>query len=525
MDLDQLTIEIRPRRPWEAVDLGVRMAKRWWVPLSLIFLIMSFPFWLLISFLPKLDLYWKFFIFWLLLPLYERPLLLFLSRAVFNELLSAKAILKQSSSIIFKQLLSTLTFRRFSPTRSMDVPVVLLEGLSGKKRASRLSVLHRADSAPATWISFIGVFCVFAIATAIFLIIIQFMSQIAETPWWKVMDGGGWNSFYDQLAGYIYYSLMYLAVVLVTPFYVSAGFALYLNRRIQLEAWDVEIAFKRMVAKRQGASQSLAIVVVLVSLFTTLEVPRAYSEDTATDMSEVPAINPELEQSRSEIKEILLGEDFNRIKIKKTRHLPFEDNSDKKRDKAFASALDSILKKLDNFIAYSGEIILWVLVLCLIFYLVFRYRAWFASLIPESKVENKIAPETLFGLSITKESLPDNVGQTALSLWQEQKYREALALLYRASLSRLVDRGMELQDGDTELQCLHATRQYAKQLKLSESTLRYFGELTRHWRRLAYGHIVMDTGEAESLCVVWAEHWHGQSDSLKENTLIERGNK
>jgi len=41
-------------------------------------------------------------------------------------------------------------------------------------------------------------------------------------------------------------SLAYAGVVLfVEPFYVAAGFAMYLNRRVQLEAWDVEQEFRR----------------------------------------------------------------------------------------------------------------------------------------------------------------------------------------------------------------------------------------------------------------------------------------
>jgi hypothetical protein len=31
-----------------------------------------------------------------------------------------------------------------------------------------------------------------------------------------------------------------LAVAFIEPFYVAAGFAMYLNRRVELEAWDVE---------------------------------------------------------------------------------------------------------------------------------------------------------------------------------------------------------------------------------------------------------------------------------------------
>ena len=30
MNLDQVSIEIRPRPAWEAVDLGLLMARRWW---------------------------------------------------------------------------------------------------------------------------------------------------------------------------------------------------------------------------------------------------------------------------------------------------------------------------------------------------------------------------------------------------------------------------------------------------------------------------------------------------------------
>jgi pilus assembly protein TadC len=34
-------------------------------------------------------------------------------------------------------------------------------------------------------------------------------------------------------------------VGLVEPFFVAAGFAMYLNRRVELEAWDIEQEFRR----------------------------------------------------------------------------------------------------------------------------------------------------------------------------------------------------------------------------------------------------------------------------------------
>jgi hypothetical protein len=34
-------------------------------------------------------------------------------------------------------------------------------------------------------------------------------------------------------------------VLFLEPFYVAGGFALYLNRRAELEAWDIEQEFRR----------------------------------------------------------------------------------------------------------------------------------------------------------------------------------------------------------------------------------------------------------------------------------------
>jgi hypothetical protein len=38
-------------------------------------------------------------------------------------------------------------------------------------------------------------------------------------------------------------------VVFLEPFFVSAGFAMYLNRRAALEAWDIEQEFRRAFAR------------------------------------------------------------------------------------------------------------------------------------------------------------------------------------------------------------------------------------------------------------------------------------
>ena len=50
----------------------------------------------------------------------------------------------------------------------------------------------------------------------------------------------------DQIGATLCLAAVYGAVVaLLEPFYVGAGFAMYLNRRVQLEAWDIEQEFRR----------------------------------------------------------------------------------------------------------------------------------------------------------------------------------------------------------------------------------------------------------------------------------------
>src|SRR5690606_4862728 len=58
VNLEQLNIAIRPRRDWEAVDLGLLMAHRWWWQLQRVWLLLTLP-WLLVSWVvPQAYLHW-----------------------------------------------------------------------------------------------------------------------------------------------------------------------------------------------------------------------------------------------------------------------------------------------------------------------------------------------------------------------------------------------------------------------------------------------------------------------------------
>jgi hypothetical protein len=49
------------------------------------------------------------------------------------------------------------------------------------------------------------------------------------------------------------FCLLYLLVIsIVEPFYVAAGFSLYLNRRTELEGWDIELGFRTLAARLEA---------------------------------------------------------------------------------------------------------------------------------------------------------------------------------------------------------------------------------------------------------------------------------
>jgi len=77
--------------------------------------------------------------------------------------------------------------------------------------------------------------------------------------------------------------LTFVADTLIEPYFVAAGFSLYINRRSELEGWDVEVAFRQMDRNRNAgaspvaAALCLAAVVIAVAL-ASLSLPVSGAE-------------------------------------------------------------------------------------------------------------------------------------------------------------------------------------------------------------------------------------------------------
>ena len=116
--------------------------------------VVSLPVFLLMSLIDPLWDYASLIIWWLK-PLFERTQLYILSYGIFGNEMTWKAAIKALPNYAFRQLFSSLTWRRISFTRSLDLSLIQLERLSAQQGKKRLAVLHQQTANTATWLTVI----------------------------------------------------------------------------------------------------------------------------------------------------------------------------------------------------------------------------------------------------------------------------------------------------------------------------------------------------------------------------------
>jgi hypothetical protein len=256
MRVEDLTVAIRPRGRLESIDLGFALARANWRAVA--------PAWAAAA-LPLLAIgiaigYWSPWVGWVVIwwfkPYYDRVVLWVLSRAVFGGDASLKALRAAVPGLLRRtQLFRDLSYRRFNLQRSFDLPVAQLEGQQGSARRERLRHLHKGTQQAAQGLTVTGCNFELALHWALFGLTFILLPPDVEidlatllfdavTPWWFEMLG---NLFYA------------LVICIIEPFYVAAGFTLYLNRRTWLEGWDLELAFRQMAQHGAASAAGAAI--------------------------------------------------------------------------------------------------------------------------------------------------------------------------------------------------------------------------------------------------------------------------
>lgn len=471
MKVEDLAISLRSRSPWEAVDLGFAMARRWRADVYAAWFLVTLPFVALGALLFPEAPAWAFLLLWWFKPWHDRALLFVYARAVFGEPGSARALLAAMPGLLNAGLLAHLTLWRLDPQRSFRLPVMQLEGLRGTARARRFAVLSRRGGGHAMmlWL---------ACANLELLLQVSFLALPAlllpepvEVDWLRL--------YFDDAAPlwwqWLVFGMGYAAMALLEPAYVGGGFALYLNRRAQLEGWDIELAFRRLAARLAPVA-----AVLLLLLLPPLAPPAAAT----------PAATPEPEQARRLVREILQHEDF-RTTRDVVRWQPRERARQERPQRDGGTWLNDFGQRLARLFEFIG----WVLLVSLALFLLHRFLKWREARAPRPVA---LPPAQVAGLDIRPESLPADVAAAVRRLWEAGQQRAALSLLYRATLSALAHRhGVRLRAADTEGDVLRAAA------GLDTEPLALLAALTRLWQRTAYAQQTPGAQELAPLLAPW----------------------
>lgn len=504
MNVRDLSIALRPRSSWEAVDLGTALAKRYYSDLFGIGL-RSFGVFVLIF---ALCCWWTPWLLigvaWWLKPLVDRFYLYYLSRRIFGESVSVQKTLGQWKRLLFQGSFSLLTWRRFSFYRGMNMAVADLEELRGSEHSQRCGVVTRVGSVQALLVM-LGGFLLELMGLFSALILAQLLIPQGQGQGWNEMafwfqEGGVGPTMIVLSLGLIYGVL----VLFLEPLYLASSFALYLNSRTRQEAWDVELRFRELALRVEktrvkssqespssgssrtegqllSSSQSKSAVLMLILGLMW------WSSDT-------PLLAQEERAPQVVIQEVISDEAFTVHKeTYKERVNQFSEREKKSNQSFNVGAIDGLFQLV-------GILALCLLVIFILVIMVHLLQARSRGGVVKEKAKFKrAAPSVVMGMDVTSESLPADLVARAKEIWQSGDARQALSLLYRGALTKLItEEDVAIRDSDTEYECLSEVEG-----TVSEGYAGYFRKLSQQWMKAAYSEEVVEDGEFEFLCTAW----------------------
>jgi len=521
--IDHLDVALRARSGWEAMELGTALARRharavwgsWLLASAPLFVLFNALAWWLDGFA------WASLAMWWCKPLFERAPLYVLSRGIFGETVGARAALAAQRHWGGTGFWGYLGWRRFSLLRSLCLPVNLLEGNAPAQRGPRRRAVAAGAAGPAILLALIClgfelVLVLGAIAAVFMFIPLELLPDSWRAAWAMIsVETPPWADLLLNL-------LSWLAAALIGPFYVGAGFGLYLNRRTQMEAWDVEIALRRLRERLLPAASTLALLLCLA-----LPLAPAHAQDADADTAhqvadearaagqtdadeddgeddgeeanaandpanaaagifgEQPVDTAGFRQAVNRAYEDPLQRPVRQV----TEWKPIDDTTAEKKAEKKDTRDDKAGQKHGErnrglkLLARVAEWGLWALLGVVVLVLLLTARLWWPWLRGAGRRTPKDAPRVQEEAVELPVVLPPDVATQAGLLWDQGRPRQALALLYRASVRTLVERtGNALPPGATEAQCLRASRRMPQQADRD-----LFARIVRMWQYAAYG--------------------------------------
>ncbi|WMJ70910.1 DUF4129 domain-containing protein [Stenotrophomonas sp. 24(2023)] len=537
MRIELLNVALRTRSNWEALELGTALSRRHARAVWGSWLLASAPLFVLFNALAWwLDAFgWALLLLWWCTPLFERAPLYVLSRGIFGEPVTALQALRAQRHWGGTGFWGYLGWRRPSVLRSVCLPVNLLEGTEPRLRAQRRRAVVAGAGGSALVLSLAGlafqaVLVIGSIALLFLFVPLELMSDSWRAAWELArQDTPHWMRLGLN-------TLCWLAAALVGPLQVGAGFGLYLNRRTQMEAWDVEIGLRRLRERLLRSSASLAVLLALLLPLAPLRAqpalpadgaPAAVTDDAA-DTQDGPA--PGFDDDPGNTPAVIFGDPpVDTAGFRQAVQRAYEDplqsptrtttrwkarqegSTDAKQDKRLDSRGDGSSRTAHSgpvsWVARIAEWGLWALlgmVALIVLATAPRWLRWLRG----SGRRVAAAPAVIHeDTLVLPDVLPPDVATQAGRLWQDGRPRQALALLYRASVQTVAERsGVLLPPGATEAQCLRAARRMP-----DADDRELFTRVVRMWQYAAYAGRLPDADAFQALAGALQQRYRWQA--------------
>ncbi len=468
MRLDTVTAEIRPRSDWEAVDLGFAMVRQsfwrcitvWWLALGIPTAIAAVLLWKH----PMLLLV----LFWWAKPAGSRLVLFELSRRLFGEEPAWRAVWREIPRAWTRRFFHRFIWARFSPWLPVTLAVEDLEGLRGKAYKQRCGQVVRRGEGVVMWIYFLSDAAAAWIGLGILGLVMMLVPDGQDTAWQQAVESWDPNSpmGLPLLITRTVVACVMVAVSLTDVFVIGAGFGLYINNRTWIEGWDVELAFKRL-AQRLGK-----VAVVLLTFFIIGMGADAAESKTPSEI----------------IREVKADKVFEVHTVMERVPKPKTVSS--------ASLPTDVIEILMQVFSICAV----VLLVGFLGWMIWKNRHVF-RLRGAAMRTNNVAPlaRVVMGMAVSPDTLPADVPAAAWLLWQQGDQQEALGLLYRGAISRVIELGrVEIHESDTEGDCVRRVEQAGAAVHPD-----YFRGITGMWIRLAYAGVSPADSEVQVLCQQW----------------------
>jgi len=153
-------------------------------------------------------------------------------------------------------------------------------------------------------------------------------------------------------------------------------------------------------------------------------------------------------------------------------------------------------------LAEAGRVVIWVLGALAVALILVGLRHWVKVRADVAAAKSIKLPSHVRELDIRPESLPDQIGAAARTLWQQGEQHAALSLLYRGALSRLVhNHAVPIRAASTEGECVQLAAR-----RLSPERGAFFGRLVSAWQLTVYGARLPEPEAVLALCDSFDAH-------------------